>query len=121
MTPALRAQVLREWQPFHGGPDGVGPKPANSTNKLVPAVMKQLGLEQRLQRAQVFYLWTDIVGSDIARHAQPVSLRNGLLVIAVDHPVWLQELVRYDKPVILQKVRERVGKKVVRDICFRIG
>jgi predicted nucleic acid-binding Zn ribbon protein len=69
----------------------------------------------------VFYLWADIVGSDIARHAQPVSLRNGLLVVAVDHSVWLQELVRYDKPVILQKVRERVGKKVVRDICFRIG
>jgi predicted nucleic acid-binding Zn ribbon protein len=121
MTPALRAQVLREWQPFHGGPDGFSPKPANSTKNLVPAVMKQLGLEQRLQQSQVFYLWADIVGSDIARHAQPVSLRNGLLVVAVDHPVWLQELVRYDKPVILQKVRERVGKKVVRDICFRIG
>ena len=121
MTPALRAQVLREWQPFHGGPDGCDPKPANSTKKLVPAVMKQLGLEQRLQQSQVFYLWPNIVGSDIARHAQPVSLRNGLLVVAVDHPVWLQELVRYDKPLILQKVRERVGKQAVRDICFRIG
>ena len=121
MTPALRAQVLREWRPFCGGADGSRPKPANPTNKLVPAVMKQLGLEQRLQQSQVFYLWPNIVGSDIARHAQPVSLRNGLLVVAVDHPVWLQELVRYDKPLILQKVRERIGKQAVRDICFRIG
>jgi predicted nucleic acid-binding Zn ribbon protein len=121
MTPALRAQVLREWQPFLGGTDRFGPNPANSTSKLVPAVMKQLGLQQRLQQSQVFYLWADIVGSDIARHAQPVSLRNGLLVVAVDHPVWLQELVRYDKSLILQKVRERIGKKAVRDICFRIG
>jgi predicted nucleic acid-binding Zn ribbon protein len=121
MTPALRAQVLREWQPFFGGGNGSGPNPAHSTNKLVPAVMKQLGLEQRLQQSQVFYLWADIVGSDIARHAHPVSLRNGLLVVAVDHPVWLQELVRYDKAIILQKVRERIGKIAVRDICFRIG
>ena len=121
MTPALRAQVLREWQPFRDGQDGFGSKPTNSTDKLVPAVMKQMGLEQRLQQSQVFHLWADIVGSDIACHAQPVSLRNGLLVVAVDHPVWLQELARYDKPVILQKVQERVGKKVVRDICFRIG
>ena len=121
MTPALRAQVLREWRPSHGGVEGIGPRPANSTNELVPAVMKRLGLEQRLQQSQVFYLWPNIVGPDIARHTQPVSLRAGLLVVAVDHPVWLQELVRYDKPVILQKVRERVGKKVIRDICFRIG
>jgi predicted nucleic acid-binding Zn ribbon protein len=121
MTPAWRAQVLREWQPFHGGGDAAGSKAVNPTSKLVPLVMKQLGLEQRLQQSQVFYLWSNIVGSDIARHAQPVSLRNGLLVVAVDHPVWLQELSRYDKPLILQKVQERVGKKAVRDICFRIG
>ncbi|HUJ72312.1 MAG TPA: DUF721 domain-containing protein [Verrucomicrobiae bacterium] len=121
MTPALRAQVLREWHPFLDGANGSGTNPASSTSKLVPAVMKQLGLEQRLQRSQVFYLWADIVGPDIARHARPVSLRDGLLVVAVDHPVWLAELVRYDKPLILTKVRERIGKKAVRDIRFRIG
>ena len=119
MTPALRAQVLREWQPPPS--DVGGSKTTRSANKLVPLVMKQLGLEQRLQQSQVFYLWTTIVGSDIARHAQPVSLRNGQLVVAVDHPVWLQELSRYHKPLILQKVQERVGKKAVRDLCFRIG
>jgi predicted nucleic acid-binding Zn ribbon protein len=121
MTPALRAQVLREWRPSYGDANAPAPKPADSTNKLVPIVMKHLGLEQRLQQSQVFYLWADIVGADIARHAQPVSLRNGLLVVAVDHPVWLQELSRYHKALILQKVHERIGKKAVRDLCFRIG
>jgi predicted nucleic acid-binding Zn ribbon protein len=121
MTPALRARVLREWQPSCGGADAFFGRPASSTNMLVPVVMKRLGLEQRLQQSQVFHLWPNIVGSDIARHAQPVSLRNGLLVVAVDHPVWLQELTRYDKPLILQKVHECIGKKAVRDICFRIG
>ena len=121
MTPALRAQVFREWQPFHGHAEAPGVHGATSTDKLVPLVMKHLGLEQRLQQSQVFYLWSAIVGSDIARHAQPVSLRNSLLVVAVDHPIWLQELTRYHKALILQKVQERVGKKAVRDICFRIG
>jgi predicted nucleic acid-binding Zn ribbon protein len=121
MTPALRAQVFREWQPHLGGADGAAHNSARSTDKLVPLVMKHLGLEQRLQQSQVFHSWSSIVGSDIAKHAQPVSLRNGLLVVGVDHPVWLQELSRYHKPLILQKVQERVGKKAVRDICFRIG
>jgi predicted nucleic acid-binding Zn ribbon protein len=121
MTPTLRAQVMREWRPHLGVAGGQGQKSAQSTDKLVPLVMKHLGLEQRLQQSQVFHCWPDIVGSDVARHAQPVSLRNGLLVVGVDHPVWLQELSRYHKPLILQKVQERVGKKAVRDICFRIG
>jgi predicted nucleic acid-binding Zn ribbon protein len=119
MTPALRARVLHEWQPF--SPSSPLAKPAHPVSQLVPQVMKKLGLEQRLQQSQVFFLWPEIVGSDIAHHAQPVSLRNGLLVVAVDHPIWLQELSRYHKPLMLQKVQERVGKKAVRDICFRIG
>ena len=121
MTPALRAQVLREWRPSDGDTVTFGQRPASSTNSLIPLVMKQLGLEERLQQSQVFYLWPSIVGSDIARHAQPVSLRNGLLVVGCDHPVWLQELSRYHKPLILQKVRDRIGKKAVHDISFRIG
>ncbi|HUJ10086.1 MAG TPA: DUF721 domain-containing protein [Verrucomicrobiae bacterium] len=119
MTPALRRQVLHEWQPLSS--DVWASFPARSTDQLVPRVMKKLGLEQRLQQSQVFYLWPSIVGSDIARHAQPVSLKNRLLIVAVDHPVWLQELSRYHKPLILQRVQERVGPKTVRDIVFRIG
>ena len=121
MTSALRRQVLREWQPFYTDPDLLGAKTVNPASQLVPLAMKRLGLEQRLQQSQVFYLWPTIVGAEIARHAQPVSLRNGNLIVAVDHPVWLQELSRYHKPLIVQKVQERVGKQAVRDIIFRIG
>jgi predicted nucleic acid-binding Zn ribbon protein len=118
MTPALRTQVLREWQPLAAEPPA---KPATAVDKLVPKVVKGLGLEQRLHESQIFFHWADIVGKDIARHAQPVSLRNRLLIVAVDHPVWLQELKRYHKDLLLQKVRERIGKTAVRDIVFRIG
>jgi len=119
VTPALRAQVLREWQPF-ARPE-IAVKSAAAMDKLVPHVFKGLGLEERLQQSQVFFHWPDIVGKDIARHAQPVSLRNKLLVVAVDHPGWLQELSRYHKPLLLQKVRGRIGQTAVRDIVFRIG
>lgn len=119
MIPALRTQVLREWQPFASLP--LADKTAASMDKLVPAVVKTLGLEQRLQQSQIFFLWPDIVGKDIACHAQPISLKNRLLIIAVDHPGWLQELSRYHKPLLLEKVRARIGKTAVRDIVFRIG
>ena len=112
---------MREWRPFSSPDTAKHAKPAALLNTVVPHVMKGLGLEQRLQQSQVFFLWPDIVGADIARHAQPVALRGNLLVVAVDHPVWLQELSRYHKPLILQKVQKTVGNKAVRDISFRIG
>jgi len=112
MTPALRARVLHEWRPLLRGCDARTQKPASSANQLVPLVMKQLGLEERLQQSQVFYLWPSIVGSDIARHAQPVSLRNGLLVVGCDHPMWLQEITRYSKPLIFKKCRSGSEKKL---------
>ena len=119
MTPALRAQVLREWQPFARFDPPA--KPAPALRQLMPGIRKGLGLEQRLHQSQVFHQWLEIVGADIAKHAQPVSLKNGLLVIAVDHPVWLQELARYHKPLLLQKIRDRIGKTAVRELVFRIG
>jgi hypothetical protein len=122
VTPALRDRVLREWQQLPTRePCSEQVKPAAAMDALVPSVMKGLGLEKRLQESQVFYLWEQIVGADVARHAQPVSLRNSILVVAVDHPIWLQELQRFHKALLLQKVQERVGKKAVRDIFFRIG
>ena len=117
MTPALRARVLREWQPFGPTPNIPTGSPAST---LVPQVMKKLGLEQRLQQSQAFSLWPEIVGAVNARHSKPVSLRNGLLVVGVEHSVWMQELWSL-KPLMLQKIQERVGKKAVRDIRFRIG
>jgi predicted nucleic acid-binding Zn ribbon protein len=119
VTPSLRSQVLREWRPL-AVTDSADAKAA-SLNKLVPGVMKRLGLEQRLQQSQVFYLWREIVGADIAKHAQPISLRNGVLILVVDHPIWLQELSRYHKSLLIQKIKERVGKNAVRNLVFRIG
>ncbi len=82
--------------------------------------MKDLGLEQRLHESQIFFQWPDIVGADNAQHCQPISLRNGKLVITVTHSGWVQAFWSL-KPMLLQKLQARVGKQAVRDIVFRNG
>ena len=120
MTPSVRARVMREWRPF-AAPPNRPPIGAASLDRLVPGVMKGLGLEKRLQESQVFYLWPQIVGTEIARHAQPASLRNSVLTVTVDHPVWLVELSQYHSKLMLQKIQKAVGPRAVRTISFRIG
>ena len=36
--------------------------------------------------------WFDIVGKGIAIHSYPNSVRNGVLMVNVDDPIWIQEL-----------------------------
>jgi predicted nucleic acid-binding Zn ribbon protein len=109
---------LREWRPFNAAVDPSALQAAASLNKLIPGVMKRLGLEQRLQESQIFSRWSEIVGEVNGRICQPVSLRNGRLIVGVVHSAWIQEL-RPIKTQMLQKIQQRVGKKHVCDIIFR--
>jgi predicted nucleic acid-binding Zn ribbon protein len=116
VTPHLRTQVLREWQPFAAEP----PPTAPALAQIVPDVMKRLGLHQRLVESQLFSRWPDIVGEFNARVCQPAALRHGRLTVSVSHPAYIQEL-RPHKPLFLQKIQQCLGTNAVRDIIFRVG
>jgi hypothetical protein len=47
-------------------------------------------------------------------------LRNGKLVVAVTHAGWVQAFWSL-KPIMLNKVQQRIGSQHVRDIIFRNG
>lgn len=121
MKANWRQQVLQEWQPLAAADSGCEAAKARPVAELVPKLMRRLGLEQRLQQSQIYHRWAEIVGEEVARHAQPVGLRQGVLQVRVDHPVWLQELSRYHKALLLQKIQQRFGSRLVREISFRIG
>ena len=53
----------------------------------------------------------------VAKHAQPVRIRRGVLCVAVDSPVWMQEL-QFLKESIRAQLNVRVGSDVVSDIFF---
>jgi predicted nucleic acid-binding Zn ribbon protein len=120
VTPALRQQVLREWRPYADHEAEANRPAIKPLSRLVPTVVKNLGLQQRLHQAQVLHLWPQIVGPAVAQLCRPFSLRNGRLELRVDHPAYIQEL-RPHKPLMLQKIAAQVGAGVVRDILFRVG
>ncbi len=120
MNASLRKQVLREWRPYADHEAAANRPAADPLHRLVPQVMKTLGLDQRLHQAQVLHLWPQIVGATVANLSRPYALRNGKLELRVDHPAYIQEL-RPHKPLMLQKIAARVGPGIVRDIIFRVG
>jgi predicted nucleic acid-binding Zn ribbon protein len=67
----------------------------------------------------VFGKWDAIVGEGLARHVRPLSLRDGVLVVAVDEPAWATE-VRYLEAEIVQKVQAAAGGTEVTSVGIRV-
>lgn len=119
MNPSLRARVIAEWR---GLPDRkLRHDRWQSIGAMVPNVMKQLGLADRLRESEIIEAWSHIVGDFIAAHSAPVSLRDGLLVVRVLQPSLHYELEAIAKRDILRKLKQRFGARTIRDIRFRVG
>ena len=65
--------------------------------------------------ARVQGIWSDAVGATVAREAQPVAERGGLLTLACRSAVWAQELDLMALDVC-RRVNEALGDDVVHDL-----
>jgi predicted nucleic acid-binding Zn ribbon protein len=68
---------------------------------------------------EVFARWEQVVGAEVAAHAEPRSLRNGVLVVAVDQPAWATQL-RFLGADLLARVRDATGCSDLAEIQVRV-
>lgn len=119
MNRAFRATVLYEWRGL--------PEVTRATDRwqassdLLPALMQKLGLKERLRQNEVIDAWSSIVGDFIGAHSTPASLRDGILYVRVLQPALHYELEQVGKAGILRKLKQRFGRKTIRDVRFRLG
>lgn len=119
MNSSLRAAVIAEWRGLPA--DKRRPDRWHSPGDLLPKLMQQLGLSERLRESEVIDAWKAIVGEFIAAHSSPVSLRGGVLSVRVLQPALHYQFEQISKADILRKLKQRFGGKIVRDIRFRVG
>ncbi|HVA56322.1 MAG: DUF721 domain-containing protein [Gemmatimonadaceae bacterium] len=88
--------------------------------EVLPGVMGQSGLRARLDQAGVILNWPRIVGKEIAKVTQPISVdRRGVLLVAVTTNAWMNELAMME-PELLRVINEESGAKKVERIRWRL-
>ncbi len=87
---------------------------------LIPRVLGDLGMQESLRIASIASRWEEAVGSEIARHCQPSSLRGDVLAATVDSSVWSQQL-QLRQPEILAALRRVMGEQAPTGLRFRVG
>ena len=92
-----------------------------SAGTVVKKVLGALQLDRRRAETEVVRVWNQMIDPTITVHAQPAGIRRGTLFVSVDSSVWLDEIVRYRRHEILQRMQHAMGREMVKKISFRIG
>lgn len=92
-----------------------------AVSDLMPKVLQGLGMDRKRAEAEILRVWNNLIDPAIAAHAQPTGINKGTLFVTVDSSPWLDEIVRYRRKEILDRLQHSFGKDLVQRISFRVG
>jgi predicted nucleic acid-binding Zn ribbon protein len=87
---------------------------------LLPDATRRLGIPAPEATGRVWARWKEVVGPDVAAHAEPTSLREGVLRIRADSPAWATE-IGYLAAEIRSRVNAATGASLVTEIRVWTG
>lgn len=83
-------------------------------------ILSKAGISDRIAQAQVIPEWRALVGEQIARVTQPLSVTpQGTLFVAVQTNAWMTELSLLE-PELLRQLNRSTGKLQIKRIRWQI-
>lgn len=92
-------------------------KEAKPLNQLIFQFLQNLGIKAKIEENYALVYWDTVVGKEISEHTEPFKISNGTIFVKVNDTTWRNEL-QYFKNEIIEKLNNKIGKKVVNDIKF---
>jgi len=80
----------------------------------------KVGLGRSKDASVIWSRWTEIVGDAVAAHAEPSSLRDGVLKVRADSPTWAAEL-GYLVEEVRAKANALIGRQSVVEVRVWTG
>lgn len=95
-------------------------RPPKKLGDVMGEVLSKAGISERIKQAQVIPEWRTLVGEQIARVTEPLSVTpQGTLFVAVQTNSWMTELSLME-PQLLKRLNERTGKLQIKRIRWQI-
>jgi predicted nucleic acid-binding Zn ribbon protein len=119
---SARQRILAQWRGRDLVPDEKGRAlRTRSAADCIPQVLSGLRIERRRAEAEIVKVWNNLLDPVIVAHAQPTGINKGTLFVSVDSSVWLNEIVRYRRKEILDRLQHSFGRDCISRISFRVG
>jgi predicted nucleic acid-binding Zn ribbon protein len=95
------------------------PPGPRKVGEALDRLSRVLGLPPAAATARLVQAWPEVVGEAVAAHTRPRWVRDGVLSLAVDDPVWAAQL-RWLEAELLARVAEVTGPGVVERISLHV-
>ena len=82
-------------------------------------LVRHLGGSSADAMTTLFQRWSEFVGDTMGDHCRPVSLRGGVLLVAVDDPTWSTE-VRFLETTLIARLNTEMGESAIGSIEVRV-
>lgn len=87
---------------------------------VVEETVSKLDIAKKMRQYRLWQCWKEIAGPAIYLNARPVRWNRDILVVAVKHASWMQELT-YLKAKLIEKIKEKIPEINISDVRFEIG
>lgn len=92
------------------------PQKPQAIGNLLDMVLKQAGVSERVEQAQIIPEWASLVGAQIASVTAPQSISSdGTLFVGVTTNAWMTELSLLE-PELLRSLNAKTGRIPVKKI-----
>ncbi|KAF3363152.1 Uncharacterized protein PHSC3_000339 [Chlamydiales bacterium STE3] len=99
-----------------------GNKPtSHRISDVLPHVLERITEHFNDRPDLVLASWPEIIGPQLASMTKAISFENGVLMVMVKNSTLYSLLNQNDKPKILNILRKKFPKIVIKTILFRIG
>jgi predicted nucleic acid-binding Zn ribbon protein len=88
-----------------------------SLKLVIDSMLRKFGIDNAIAQNNALNIWNEIVGDTVAKNTEPDRVEHGVIIVKVSSPTWRQELY-FQKKEIIQKLNNKIGKNVIRDIRF---
>lgn len=101
-----------------------------SMNSVLSSIFTNINVSDMENADNIFSVWTKILltiksyvnpneGQNLADHSKVVDLKNGILLIEVDHPGWI-ELLQIHKKYIMGGLKRYLPDIHIKTLAFRL-
>ena len=113
IRPGMKPRRKRRWQPQ--GVLSTGGRDPHTIGDQVERLMGDRGWQVDVAAGSVMGRWSEIVGSQVAEHCEPVTFEEGVLSVRADSTAWATQ-IRLLSSSLLGRIAESVGPDVVHEL-----
>ena len=94
---------------------------ADKAGQVLESIINMLGQGENGEILGLFRTWSTMVGNDdIASHSAIEDIRNGTVIVLVDHPAWMQ-LLQQKEQKILANVKRQFPSLDIKRLLIKVG